>query len=314
MTQDFDTLIMITDKDFLRLKRNYRKLVENMPVGRLLFVGSSAVGELVKSENMGERVGFVNEEEILPFNEVHTLMTDHMQSLLCGRELPRGVTGWYYQQFLKMKYAQKCSDEYYLVWDGDTIPCKPFTMFHDESVPYLDLKREYHQEYFETIEILFPGMHKAIERSFISEHMLMKCEIMNQLIEDIESNEDIEGKYFWEKIIHAIPTEKIQDGGFSEFETYGTYVAFRFPSAYRLRPWHSFRLGGEFFDPAAITDDDYEWLGRDFEAISFEKGHYVREDHKNLFDNKEYQRKLSARQMLEIAQEEFNGGYLETWD
>ena len=36
---------------------------------------------------------------------------------------------------------------------------------------------------------------------------------------------------------------------------------------------------------------------------------------KNLFDNKEYQKKLSARQMLEIAQEEFKeGSYLEVWE
>ncbi len=34
----------------------------------------------------------------------------------------------------------------------------------------------------------------------------------------------------------------------------------------------------------------------------------------NLFDNKEYQKKLSAQQMLEIAQEEFKeGSYIEVW-
>lgn len=54
---------------------------------------------------------------------------------------------------------------------------------------------------------------------------------------------------------------------------------------------------------------------KDFFAISFEKAHYVREDHENLFNNKAYQSKLSARQMLEIAQEEFEGdSYKEVWD
>ena len=80
---------------------------------------------------------------------------------------------------------------------------------------------------------------------------------------------------------------------------------------YKLREWHSFRLAGEFFDPEAISDDDYEWLAHDFDAISFEKGMTVREDHKNLFDNKEYQSKLTAGQMLKIAQEEFKDGYIE---
>lgn len=315
MKQEYNALIMTTAKDYLRLQNNYYKLVENMPAGKLLFIGSEEVGELVKAANMGERVGFINENDVLPFSAVHEVMTEQMQPLLQGRELPRGVTGWYYQQFLKMQYANICEDEYYLVWDGDTIPCAPFTMFREDiDVPYLDLKREYHEEYFITLTKLLPGMRKCIEKSFIAEHMLMKCDIMKQLIADIESNQEIPGTRFWEKIIRAIDADKIQDGSFSEFETYGTYVCFKYQNAYRLRDWHSFRLGGEFFDPDTISDADYEWLSRDFYAISFEKGHSVREDHKNLFDNKKYQEKLSARQMLELAQQEFKEGYLEIWD
>ena len=33
-----------------------------------------------------------------------------------------------------------------------------------------------------------------------------------------------------------------------------------------------------------------------------------------MFDNKKYQEKLTARQMLEIAQQEFKEGYLEVWE
>lgn len=315
MGKEFDALIMTTAKDFVRLQNNYLRLVAHMPARRLLFIGSDEVGRLVKEASLGERVGFINENEVLPFDSVHAVMTQQMQPLLLGRELPRGVTGWYYQQFLKMQYANICEDDYYLVWDGDTIPCGPFSMFkEDANLPYIDLKREYHEEYFITMEKLLPGMRKCIEKSFIAEHMLMKCDIMKQLMKDIEGNQEIQGTYFWEKIIRSIEAERIQEGAFSEFETYGTYVCFNYPTVYRLRDWHSFRLGGEFFDPNTITDDDYVWLNRDFYAISFEKGHFVREDHKNLFDNKMYQEKLTAKQMLEIAQEEFKEGYIESWD
>ena len=44
---------------------------------------------------------------------------------------------------------------------------KGFTRF-----PYLDLKNEYHEEYFSTIEKILPGMKKCIRKSFISEHMI----------------------------------------------------------------------------------------------------------------------------------------------
>ena len=72
--------------------------------------------------------------------------------------------------------------------------------------------------------------------------------------------------------------------------------------------------GGLYFNPDTISDRDFEWLGRDFYAISFEKGHAIRKDHQNLFDNPKYQEKLSARRMLEIAQEEATEGYVEVWD
>ena len=312
----FDAIIVVTAKDYERLQNNYPKLLADIPASRVLFVGNEEVGCLVNSSSLNVgKIGFLNEDDVLPFAEVHAVMREALKEILQGRELPRGVTGWYYQQFLKMQYAYICRRPYYLVWDGDTIPCRAFSMFQrNNGVPYLDLKQEYHEEYFRVMSKLLPGMGKSIQKSFISEHMLINCEIMKELIKEIESNDAIQGKVFWEKIIYAIDVDKLQSNSFSEFETYGTYVTCKHSSAYCFRDWHSFRYGGYYFEPNTISDADYEWLGRDFYAISFEKGHTIREDHKNLFDNPKYQEKLSARRMLEIAQEEAIEGYREVWD
>jgi len=307
MNQKFDTLVVVTPKDYQRLASNYHRLVKNLPSEKIYFIGSDEVGELVKSSGLGEKVGFINENDIIPFDEVHTVIASRLKEVLAGRELPRGITGWYYQQFLKMQYACICEDEYYMSWDGDTVPCKPFSMFTTDGSPYIDLKYEYNELYFTTMSTLVPELKKFIGPSFISEHMLFNCKIMKQLIAKIESNENIPGQKFFEKIINAIPVDILTKNAFSEFETYGNFVCIANPALYKLREWHSFRYAGEFLDPDAITDSDYEWLSRDFDAVSFEKGMTVREDHKNLFDNKEYQAKLTARQMLEIAQEEFEG-------
>lgn len=310
----FTTIIVITPKDFPRLVKHYKRMVENIPSKNILFVSGNGIEEELKKANLGDNVGFINENDLLTFEEVNKCMTDHLKHILGDTPVPRGATGWYYQQFLKMQYAYACKDKYYMTWDGDTIPCKPFSMFQEDSgAPYMDLKHEYHALYFETLEKILPGMKKCIGQSFISEHMLFNVDLMKQLIDKIESNDALKGTKFWEKIIYAIPPERISDSGFSEFETYGTFVAYTDPSLYKLRDWHSFRLAGVFFDPETICDRDFEWLSKDFHAISFEKGQTVREDNKNLFDNPEYQKKLSARQMLEIAQEEFHGGYIETW-
>jgi len=313
-TKDYDALIVVTPKDYKRVERLYDRLFQWLPVRRIIFIGSDEVGEYVKASGYGDQIGFINENDLLPFDAVNKVMADALSGVLDG-PVPRGVTGWYYQQFLKMKYAQVCEDEYYMVWDGDTIPCGPFSMFKEGTdIPFLDMKSEYHEPYFETLTKLLPGMYRCVEKSFIAEHMLMNCEIMKELIRTIEGNEAIKGKEFWEKAIYAVDPEKLPSNSFSEFETYGTYVALKHPMAYRLRPWHSFRYGGEFFEQDEIDDIDLAWLKRDFFAISFEKMHSVREDHRNLFSNKEYQAKLSARQMLEIAQEEFGEEcYREVW-
>lgn len=311
MEPKYNVLIMTTPKDFLRLKNNYHRLVKNMSAKQLVFVGNEEVGKLAQELNLGEQVGYVNEDDILPFADVHKIMKDVLQR----EDVPRGITGWYYQQFLKMQYSTVCEDDYYLVWDGDTIPCKPFTMFYeDKKTPYFDLKREYHEDYFITMEKLFPGMKKCIVPSFISEHMLMKCEIMKSLMADIMKNDNLTGDTFYERIIRCIDIDKVTSNSFSEFETYGTYTCYKYFNSYRLRNWHSFRHGGCFFYPDEIRDSDYEWLGRDFDAISFEKGDSVREDHIDIFTKKEYQEKLTARQILEIVQMDMEEGYVEVWE
>lgn len=308
---DYDVLIVITAKDFLRLQANYHRLVRNMPVGSLIFIGSGEVGELVEKAGLGSRVKFINENDILPFEKVHEVMKAALQV----KELPGGITGWYYQQFLKMQYSAVCGKDYYMVWDGDTIPCRSLQMFRKpEGIPYLDLKSEYHEEYFITLGKLLPGLRKCIEKSFIAEHMLIRSDIMRSLIQEIMQNPSLQGDAFYERIVRCIDREKLTENSFSEFETYGTYVCSRYPDAYRLRNWHSLRYGGCFFDPDTISDADYEWLGRDFDAISFEKGHTVQEEQKDLFTKKEYQQKLSARQILEMVQQEFEEGYKEEWE
>ncbi len=313
--QDFDTLIVTTDRDFLRVRSQYPRLAKNMPGRNIYLVGPQAAKKALDETELPDRVGYIDENSILPFDEVHAVMSEHMKERLGTQEMPRGVTGWYYQQFLKLGYAFVCKDDYYMTWDGDTIPCAHFEMFSpDEQKPYMDMKRELHEEYFITLERLLPGVKKVMEKSFISEHMLFKKELVKELISRIEENKDIPGDSFWEKVIRCIEPERITKSAFSEFETYGSYVALNHPEEYRIRSWHSFRTGGDFFDIETISDRDYDWLAKDFQAISFEKWSTLRDDHRNLFDNPDYQKKLTARQMLEIAQEEFTGGYKEVWD
>lgn len=312
----FDVLIVVTPADCERLLSLYPRLIDNFEYGNLCFIGSEGVGDIVNNDKaIKDNASWVDENSVISFDEVHACMTNRLRPVIGDEKLPRGVTGWYYQQFLKMQYSSICNDEYYMTWDGDTVPCRKINMFSPETgQPYLDLKHEYHLEYFDTMSKILPGFKKVIERSFISEHMLFRVDIMRSLIAEIEKNDTIPGTKFWEKIINSIEPEKIYDSSFSEFETYGTFVALKYPSVYKLREWHSFRLGASFFDMHKICERDFQWLSKDFDAISFEKGQSIMEGNENFFDNPEYQQKLSAKRMLQLAQMEYKDGYKEVWE
>ena len=109
----------------------------------------------------------------------------------------------YIQQFIKMQFSRYTSDEYYLVWDSDTIPVKDIAMFSrtPPQKPYFDIKTEFHQPYFTTISKLFPDVKRQVNASFISEHMLINARYMREMIDEIENNTELQGENFQEKII-----------------------------------------------------------------------------------------------------------------
>lgn len=220
----------------------------------------------------------INDPRIKLFEEANLIQYSTIKQLLISRSSNYRVerrTGWYLQQFLKMAYARICTDEFYLLWDSDTLPLRTIEVFDKDGKMYLDYKIEYNKPYFDTLSRLIPGYKKLFERSFIAEHMLIKTKHMRELLDIIEANDNIPGKYFYEKIINAVAIEHLHESGFSEFETYGTFVFKNYINEYNLRQWHSFRFGGLFFSSMDMMNNNLvRWLSSYYHAISFEKNHY----------------------------------------
>ena len=211
----------------------------------------------------------LNENEIVE-NLSYEAVKEHLIAL---GALPQN-TGWYLQQFIKLAISKIVSDEYYLVWDADTIPLNPLPFFDESGKPYFNLKREYFPAYFATIKNLF-GIQKTRRESFISEHMMFKTELVQKMLAAIDENKALQGETFWQKILSAsdllhYDVQKDDQRFFSEFETYGTFIEHFYPDAYATRKLRTLRHGADFLG-LAPSDDVLQWAANDFDTISFEK-------------------------------------------
>lgn len=201
----------------------------------------------------------LDENNLLPelsYSTIRSLLSKHNKA---------NMTGWYFQQFLKIAFAlTQYARDYYLIWDADTIPLRPITFSNDEHL-LVNPKRECHTPYFVTIEKIL-GYTKTADYSFISEHMIVKTSIMKEMIRDISNN-----KHWWEAIIENCDFSNLQ--AFSEFETYGTYCMNKYPGLYTTRQLMTLRCGGKIFG-RQVSPTEIHLLSLDFDTASFERGQY----------------------------------------
>ena len=238
-------------------KKFYRKYLN---YSRLILIGPSNLKKFTLNDSS---ITFINEDELVPKKQINEFLSK-MRSLTTRKD------GWLEQQFVKMAYSRICDKEYYLVWDIDTIPIRHIQMFENNH-PYFDMKTEHHKAYFRTMNILIPNL-KIRRQSYISEHMIIKKDLMNDLLDTIEKNSNISGKFFWEKILMVIDDRNIKHQGFSEFETYGTFVDNKYPNIYIHRRWFSKRNAKKFIGNSDnLNENDIKWLSISYHALSFEK-------------------------------------------
>ncbi len=256
----YNVVIPVHKSDWPLLKRNIPYIFKYINPKFIIIISSSELEKYLK--NM-DRILFLDENKVfggLSYQRVEALLRQRNGS--CKR------TGWYFQQFLKMAYAYCCEDPCYLLWDADTIPLTNIPFIYKNKY-ILDLKDEHHRPYFETIKKLL-GINKIKTESFIAEHMIIDKMIMKELIYNIEKNKDLDGEFFFEKIINAISRKDIDGSGFSEFETYGSYAVKFYREHFSFRRLSSLREGkilfGDNFDEKTLN-----WISKSFDIVSFEK-------------------------------------------
>ena len=200
-------------------------------------------------------------------NQVHILSENDLISsekqILIKERLGKMhfMYGWYLQQFLKFEFAHHIDQDNYLIWDADTVLFKKMVFKTDifEVVP----SSEYHKPYFETLEKIL-GIQRQVNFSFISQFMMVNKNELN----DFFSLIDRESPQNWYlRVIENIKKDAINE--FSEYESYGNYIAFKNKRSIKLKHKKWFRYGAAVYNFKNLKKYSFRDLKNKFSGYTF---------------------------------------------
>lgn len=294
----YDVVCPLALKDVNSYYKSLNNLEKYVEVKKFVVIGNDEVKKEIEFRN-DSRVTFVDESLLVTYSDVYDIISKRTKN--DQSSLKR--SGWYLQQFLKLSYSLICNDEYYILWDADTMPICKHEMIVDGH-PVFDMKTEHNEPYFITFSRLFPNYVKRNPLSYISEHMIVRTEILKEMIKEIGESCLI-GDVWYEKIINAINLEDIPHSGFADYETYGLYCLNKYPDLYKERSWDSLRPASRYFEYDKLRECDYEWIKKDYKAVSFEAGWKLNKIVNIICRNEFVQKHFSCKYLLERVLHQF---------
>ncbi len=143
-------------------------------------------------------------------------------------------TGWYYQQLLKWSFRRLSRTPAYAVIDADSVLIQQVELWRGGRYQ-LERTDQWHEPYFTAFERLFgwtPQAQGQTLPSFIINFQIIDVLLLNELLTEIEARG---GGLPWHNcIMNAV--DRTQISGFSEFETYGHWLARHHPQRFTSRP------------------------------------------------------------------------------
>ncbi len=140
----------------------------------------------------------------------------------------RNRSGWIFQQLLKLS-GRIGENRFFVVIDADHILLQPHTFVTDDGRQVFYQSKEYYYPYYDNIYRLM-GQFPHAHLSYIAHKMVFDKETLLNLRTRIEQRS---AGVPWDKAI-VESLNRYYDSSFSEFETYGHFVA---PEKKVLLPW-----------------------------------------------------------------------------
>lgn len=223
-----------------------------------LVVPDSQVNEFLA--HASEDVVVVNESIIMPGWCVDRV----------GRKL--GVyswrAGWYYQQFLKLNFANFLECESYVIWDADTVMLQEFDFVLDGRVQ-MNSSVRFNKPYFDTYKRLF-NQSPPVEKSLISQFMFIDTAILSEMQGAIRKN--FSASDWVDAVLDQLPLSSPSE--FSEYEVYGNYMASHYPDKFKMTRINWFLYGSEILPEVRGVDlETLESTFEGFSCVAFERHH-----------------------------------------
>jgi hypothetical protein len=250
-------------RDLPTLEIAAQKLFENIRVKSLYVIVPGADRSKFQSA-LGRDAIVLSEDEIIPG------MTRAELRRFPGPQFPQAA-GWYFQQFVKLQVAfQSPHDDYYLIWDADTIPLRPLQFFDDKNRMLLTKSAEFHTPYFDTYERILRESPNR-EYSFIAQHMIVQKSVAREMLSRIQWWTSAEIQWPW-KVLSSLPrTGNYCANLFSEYETYGHYIKNHYLDRVRIidRSW--MRDGSKYTNGWIPTPSQMQRLSQQYDFVAFER-------------------------------------------
>ncbi|MDB4309105.1 DUF6492 family protein [Porticoccaceae bacterium] len=230
-----------------------RSIREASFASKIIIICPKSQCELFESHTANFDVEVLSEEDIL----ANWGISDIKKRL--GRYSYRA--GWYYQQFLKLAFCKITDERSYLIWDADTL-CLNKPKFESNGRYIFTPSKELHKPYFETFKKLF-GCSAVAKKSFISQYMVVNTVICSQMLNELALKSL--SKDWVDAILTAIPL--ITESEFSEYETYGNFIAMRFPEQVIISESNKwFRYGSNIIE---LNNKNYNSIKKRFHSYKF---------------------------------------------
>lgn len=268
MRQDFDLVICAIERDIPILEIGLPYMRKYLRPTRIVLIAPRTCHPALGA--LGKKIGGFSDFNLIDEDSlIDGLNKEYVGALLVARGANPQRSGWYFQQFLKLCYAlSPAVNNYYLVWDADTIPLRPLEFFSETGKVIFETSKEYNADYFFTMKKII-GKGKTYAYSFISEHMMMERATVRELLTSICFPNPTSAQEVVQRVIAAVSDEALSSSGFSEFETYGTFAVSKYQDRYEIRSLRSLRHGTMLFGRQPTLENLFA-LSRRYWWASFE--------------------------------------------